>query len=383
MNSMSVVAVARCASYDAGEVRAAVGRALDLLGGMGRFVVPGAGLLLKPNMLAPQPPEKAVTTHPAIVAAAASLAREAGASPRIGDSPGFHSFAKAAAASGIAAMAAAGRIPLVPFDDGEEIRTPPGGLVSSFVVSRAAARAPAIVSLPKFKTHNLTGITASVKNLFGCIPGLRKAEFHCRFPDADRFAAMLVDLAFALPARLHILDAVVAMDGDGPGAGDPFPLGLVIAGGDPVAVDSTACRAAGIDPLSIPMLRIAAERGLGTARADGIEIRGDTPAATPGFRAPAAGGGKGPAILPDPVARAVKGWFARRPRVDRGLCTLCGACAGVCPARPKAISIRGGRVAIDDRRCILCYCCSEICPSRAIRLRRGRGAGLLARALGI
>ena len=62
-------------------------------------------------------------------------------------------------------------------------------------------------------------------------------------------------------------------------------------------------------------------------------------------------------------------------------CTRCGACVAVCPPRPKALSLAGGRVGVDDRRCIRCYCCSEVCPSRAIRLRRGFGAGPVARML--
>jgi len=383
MDCRSRIAVVRCRSYDAGETRAAVARAVDLLGGMGGFVVPGQAVLLKPNMLAPHPPGKAVTTHPAVIEAVIRRAKDAGAFPRIGDSPGFHSFAKVAAASGIGAMAAEAGVPLVPFDEEEEIRAPEGCLIRKFVVARAVVRAPALISLPKFKTHNLTGITAAVKNIFGCIPGLKKAELHCRFPDRERFSRMLVDLGLTVPARLHILDAVVGMDGNGPGAGDPFLIGFIIAGADPVAVDSTACRAVGIDPLSVPMLRIAAERGLGKAREDEIEILGEKAGdvRVSGFRAVPAEGREGPACMPDFVARAIKGWFARRPRILHRACTRCGACIGVCPPGPKALSLEGGRVRIEDRRCILCYCCNEICPARAIRLRRGFGAGMLARMM--
>lgn len=383
MAQRSRVAVVRCRSYDGAAIRPALGRAVELLGGMDRFVVPGRAVLLKPNILAPHPPEKAVTTHPAVVEAAIRLARDAGAAPEVGDSPGFHPLGKSAAASGIAAAAAAAGVPLVAFDDGVEIETPEGCTVKRFVVAGAVRRASAMLSLPKFKTHGLTGISAAVKNLFGCIPGLRKAELHCRFPDPEPFARMLVDLAFTVPARLHLLDAVVAMDGNGPAAGDPFPLGLLIAGEDPVAVDSTACRAAGIDPQRIPLVRIAAERGLGNAREEEIEILGERieTVRVRGFRLVPPGGGAGAHRLSAFAGRAVKRWFARRPRILHRACTRCGACVAVCPPRPKALSLEGGRVRVDDRRCIRCYCCSEVCPSRAVRLRRGFGAGPVARML--
>jgi uncharacterized protein (DUF362 family)/Pyruvate/2-oxoacid:ferredoxin oxidoreductase delta subunit len=385
MDRRSRIAVVRCRSYDAGEVRAAIARAVDLLGGMGGFVVPGKAVLLKPNMLSPHPPEKAVTTHPAVVEAVIRCARDAGAFPEIGDSPGFHAFAKVATASGIGALAGETGVPLVPFDEEEEIRAPEGCLMKKFVVARTVVRAPVLISLPKFKTHNFTCITAAVKNIFGCIPGLKKAELHCRFPDRERFARMLADLGLSVPARLHILDAVVGMDGNGPGAGDPFPIGLIIAGADPVAVDSTACRVVGIDPLRVPMLRIAAERGLGNAREEEIDIRGEKlgDVRVSGFRAIPPEGRDGPPFMPAFVVWAIKGWFARRPRILRGECTRCGACVGVCPPSPKALTIEGGRVRVDRSRCILCYCCNEICPARAIRLRRGFGAGLLARMMGL
>ncbi len=267
----SIISIVRCNSYDLDSVKAALRTALELLGGVSQFVVAGQSVLIKPNMLSPHPPEKAVTTHPSVVEAVAELVRAAGGIPSIGDSPGFYKFQRVAETSGIAEAARRAGALLVPFEGEEEITTAEGCLMKNIAVARAAARADAIISLPKFKTHNLTCITAAIKNLFGYIPGLKKAEMHFRFPDIDRFSHMLADIARALPPRLHILDAVVGMDGNGPGAGDPFRIGLIIAGSDPVAVDSTICRVVGIDPLSIPMIRIASERGSGNAAVERIE----------------------------------------------------------------------------------------------------------------
>jgi uncharacterized protein (DUF362 family)/Pyruvate/2-oxoacid:ferredoxin oxidoreductase delta subunit len=337
-------------------------------------------------MLSPNPPEKAVTTHPAVVAAAAVIVKSAGAIPAIGDSPSFYAFSRVAEESGIREAAVETGTPLVSFDEEVEIDTPQGCRMRKLVVARAATRADAVISLPKFKTHNLTCVTAAIKNTFGCIPGLKKAEMHLRFSTIERFSRMLAEIVLSLPSRLYILDAVIGMDGNGPGAGDPFRLNLIIAGMDAVAVDSTACRVVGIDPMKLPMIRAAEECGVGNAAEDNIEITGEPLAdvRVPGFRYTPPGLGAGNLFpIPEFAARRFKSWFLLRPRFLHGVCTRCGSCIAMCPARPKALSMKDGRVAIDDRACIRCYCCSEICTSRAVILRRGPAAGALARLLGL
>ncbi|MCX6355323.1 MAG: DUF362 domain-containing protein [Candidatus Aureabacteria bacterium] len=383
MTTKSKVALVRCNSYEIHHVTQAVTRAVDLLGGINLFIMPGQKVLIKPNMLSPHPPEKAVTTHPALVQAVAELVKSSGGIPSVGDSPGFYKFSRVAEVSGIGEAVRKAGARLVPFDREQEIPTAAGCLMKSLVVASEVTNADVIISLPKFKTHALTCITAAIKNLFGCMPGLKKAEMHFRFSDDNRFSHMLADIALSIPARLHILDAIVGMDGNGPGAGDPFRIGLVIAGADPVAVDSTACRIVGIDPLTLPMVRIAAERGVGNASEERIEIVGEDfqKVRVPGFRYnPPAGAGR---LLPIPdfFSLRFKNWIVRKPRFLRAICTKCGACVQICPARPKALRMEKGRIVIDDRNCIRCYCCSEICPSKAVRLTRGFGAALLARTL--
>ena len=383
MKSKSKVALVRCNSYEIHHVTQAVTRAVDLLGGIGLFINPGQKVLIKPNMLSPHSPEKAVTTHPVFVQAVAELVKSSGGIPSVGDSPGFYKFSRVAEISGIGEAVRKSGARLAPFDKEQEISTAEGCLMKSLVVASEVTNADAIISLPKFKTHGLTCITAAIKNLFGCMPGLKKAEMHFRFSDDNRFSHMLADIALSLPARLHILDAVVGMDGNGPGAGDPFRIGLIIAGADPVAVDSTACRIVGIDPLTLPMIRIASERGVGNATEERIEILGEDlqKVRVSGFRYnPPAGAGR---LLPIPefLSRGFKNWIVRKPRFLQAICTKCGACVQICPARPKALRMEKGRVIINDRNCIRCYCCSEICPSKAIVLKRGPGAGILSKLL--
>jgi uncharacterized protein (DUF362 family)/Pyruvate/2-oxoacid:ferredoxin oxidoreductase delta subunit len=380
------VALIKCNSYDRTAVRTAIAQAVDLLGGIERFISPEQNVLIKPNMLSPQPPEKAVTTHPSVVEAVIELVQSAGAHPVVGDSPGFYKFYRVASISGIEDAVRKTGARLVPFEYAVAIDTAEGCLMKKIEVAREVVEADAVISVSKFKTHCLTYISGAIKNLFGCIPGLRKSEMHYRFPDNERFSRMLVDVALSLPIRLHVVDAVIGMDGNGPSSGDPFHMGLIIAGVDPVAVDSTACRIAGIDPREIPMIRIGAELSLGVSDGEAIEIVGEDfeSIKVRGFRAIPPHAKTGHLIpLPRFLSNRFRDWIVNRPRFMHDRCTRCGACTTICPARPKALTLRDGRVMINDRLCVLCYCCYEVCPSNAIALKRGFAAALLARLLKI
>lgn len=386
MNTSSTVAIVRCGSYEPDTVENAVRRAVDLLGGIGSFVRPGERILLKPNLLGPHSPEEAVTTHPAIVRAMAELVHAAGSRAIIGDSPAFYAFARVASATGMNSVEESTGAPLVPFENGKDIPTAEGATTRRLTIAHAVAEADAIISLPKFKTHCLTHITGAIKNLLGCVPGLKKSELHYRFPDNERFSRMLVDINISLPIKLHLCDAIIGMDGNGPSAGAPFQIGLIIAGNDAVAVDSTACRVVGIDPMTIPMIRIGERCGLGTAEESRIEIVGERleKVRVDGFRPIAPRVEVGRLIpLPRVISDRFRHWLVRKPRIVGSVCTRCGACIGICPARPKALSMEDDGVAVDDARCILCYCCNEVCPSQAVKLRRGPLAGLFARVIGI
>ena len=390
MNNSSKVAIVRCNSYEPETVSQAVKQAVDLLGGISAFVSPAQNVLIKPNMLSPQPPDRAITTHPSIVEAVVELVKSAGARPAIGDSPGlypgFNKFTHNAKVSGISQVAERTGAPLTPFDKEVQISTSEKCLMKRITVAQAVTAADAIISVPKFKTHSLTYITGAIKNLFGCVPGLKKSEMHFRFPDNERFSRMLVDVALSIPVCLHIVDAVTGMDGNGPSGGDPFPIGLIIAGADPVAVDSIACRVVGIDPEEIPMIRIGAECGLGATAENAICIVGDSleNVRVSGFRPiPPHTGTVKSLPLPRFLLKNVKRWFIPKPRILRHVCTRCGACIEICPARPKALEMKKGKVVVNDDACILCYCCQEICPSRAVELRRGFAAKLLAKLLKI
>ena len=104
-------------------------------------------------------------------------------------------------------------------------------------------------------------MSCAVKNLFGTVPGLQKAEFHMRFPEKEPFGEMLVDLCETVRPQLIIADGVLAMEGDGPAGGTPRALGLVLGGEDASAVDLAVCRLMGMPAMRVPYLAAAHARG--------------------------------------------------------------------------------------------------------------------------
>ena len=196
-------------------------------------------VLLKPNLLAKHPPEHAVTTHPAVVEAVATVLRRrevgriilADSCGGLYTEGGMRSIYRA---SGLAEVCE--RMGVELWDKTTSApRACDGALVHEFNLITPVQECDFIIDLPKFKTHVMTGMTAAVKNLFGCIPGLQKAEMHMRFPDRERFGQMLCDLAGAVAPDLVILDAIVGMEGDGPAGGHPRALGMLLGGSGPVA----------------------------------------------------------------------------------------------------------------------------------------------------
>ena len=368
--STSSVALVRCAGYGIDDVRAAVRRGIDLLGGVGEFVSEGERILLKPNLLVPRPPERAVTTHPAIFRAVAEILLDGGAALAYGDSPGFGTTAWAARRSGLADVAEALRIPAADFGQSETVSFPDGRLIKQFTLARGVLETDGIVSLPKLKTHGLTRITGAIKNQFGCIVGPLKPEFHARLPDVDRFARMLVDLNRCLRPRLFVVDGVVAMEGNGPQGGRARPMNVLLFSRDPVAVDATICRLIGLDPDLVPPIVHGAASGLG--RATDVALLGDLidELAVVDFdvnRHPRSTTGR-----PGWASRLARRLVVPRPAIRPERCTRCGTCVAVCPVTPKAVRFADEARSCPPEHhydaCIRCYCCQELCPEETIEI---------------
>jgi uncharacterized protein (DUF362 family)/NAD-dependent dihydropyrimidine dehydrogenase PreA subunit len=368
------VAIVRCEVYDEPVVLDAVGRALDLVGGAGGFVRPGERIVLKPNFLAPSSAESAVVTHPSVFRAVAHHLREAGALLSYGDSPGVPVSANIVARrSGVGRAARQEGVELVEFGSGRTVSFPEGNLIKQFDIAEAVLDADGLVTLPKMKTHGLSRMTGAVKNQLGCVPGFQKGEWHARMPDETRFAEMLVDLNRLLEPRLVVMDAVVAMEGNGPRGGDPRGVGAIIVSADPVGVDATVCRLMNLDWDLVDTVRIGEEWGLGSARE--IEYVGD-PVETFVVRDFKVNRTRGSTRgEPGRFSRFMKRWVVAKPVIREDRCTVCGTCVEVCPVDPKAVEIpsdpRGEHPPVYDYdACIRCFCCQELCPERAIGIEK-------------
>jgi uncharacterized protein (DUF362 family)/NAD-dependent dihydropyrimidine dehydrogenase PreA subunit len=356
-------------TYERRATKAAIEELLSPLGGISAFVQPGQRVLLKPNMLSGKGVDAAVTTHPEIVRAVIELAQAAGGIVSVGDSPGVGTPYQVAQRCGILAVIEETGATFAPFAESIRI-TPRGGTFHHFDIARDIVETDVIINLPKLKTHQMMGMTGAVKNLFGAVLGLSKAHVHLQAgADKGFFALMLLELVEEIRPALTIVDGVLAMEGDGPGSGDPIQLGVILAGVEPMAVDVVAAELIGLVPESIWTWTVAKRSGRPWTDLADIELCG-TPLAALQPRAfkPAKNTEVHfgvPKLLQRPLRRAL----SARPVVDRKKCQGCGICVKSCP--PHAMSIHNDRLLIDEERCILCFCCHELCPYGALHSQQG------------
>ena len=382
-----IVALVPVDSYDQDAVDAAVRIGIGLLGGIGQFARPEEKVLLKPNLLSRALPQKAITTHPAVFSAVARLLRESGYTHlSYGDSPGnpTTSPAKAADLSGIAEAAARWNVTPADFDHGSTVAFPEGRAATAFVLCNGVQQCDAMISLCKMKTHALERITGAMKNLYGCIFSANKAMGHTKFPSSELFAEMLCDLHRRVKPRLHIMDGIEAMEGNGPSSGTPVKMNVLLFSADPVALDTVFAYLVHLDPAAVPTCVSGAAHGLGVTDPALITVLTPDGALTPA-EAQARYGKPDFDVFRGVMKKSLAGKFLpllpglqSRPKVDLSKCVACGVCEESCPVPEKAVRSGHGRKAkYDYSRCIRCFCCQEMCPAKAIEVHRSPLAKLL------
>jgi uncharacterized protein (DUF362 family)/NAD-dependent dihydropyrimidine dehydrogenase PreA subunit len=366
---MKTVSLQALPDYDPATVAASIDALLSPLGGIQTFISPGQKVLIKPNMLAGKAPEKAVTTHPSIVREVIRRVQSAGAVAVVGDSPGIGSCRQVAQKCGILQVIEETGAKLARFTES----VPIGGSGESghrLEVAQEVISADVIVNLPKLKTHQMVGMTGAVKNMFGAVVGMRKPHLHLQAgSDKARFACMLLDLCEKIMPALTIVDAGLAMEGNGPGSGNPVWIGALLAGDDPVAVDAAALELLGLPPHRCWTQQVALERELRGSSLAHIRLVG-TPVTD--LRPPRFLPAKSTDVnfgLPSLFKKRLRRSLSAFPKIDPHLCSNCGQCVKHCP--PQAMTLDLKRVRIDLDNCISCFCCQELCPEGAIETQQG------------
>ncbi|MCR5088024.1 MAG: DUF362 domain-containing protein [Oscillospiraceae bacterium] len=369
-------ALAACDSYEDAAVEAAMRKVLDPIDGLA-FVKPGMRIAVKVNLVTAIRPDAAATVHPSVVCALVRMLRERGAEVVIGDGPGgIYSAAYLRVIYDVCGMRQAEKLGAELNSDFSirEAEFPDAVRAKQFPYTAFLGKADAIIDLCKLKTHGMMGMTCAVKNFFGSIPGAAKPEYHYKYPLAEDFANVLVDLYEYSAPRLCICDAVIGMEGNGPTQGSPRKIGCLIASRNGHILDAVASGLIGMKPENIPTLRAAMKRNLLPEDVSAISIYGDPKQfAVRDFQTVPAQSSVFFHVLGEGLPGKIADYFAGRlitpyPKLEASSCIGCGKCAQTCPAR--AISMTGGKPAINRRICIHCFCCQEFCPRGAMKVSR-------------
>jgi uncharacterized protein (DUF362 family)/Pyruvate/2-oxoacid:ferredoxin oxidoreductase delta subunit len=372
---MNTVSIVRCEDYDFENVKKAVFEALDAIAAIKLNITKGSKVLVKTNLLMRKSPEDAVTTHPAVVEAIVRYLQDMGCKVVIGDSPGGPftqgSLKAVYKAAGMVEVAERTGCELNYDTSVLEISNPDAKRLRTMQIIKIAREVDFVVSAAKLKTHGMMTYTGAVKNLFGVIPGLIKADYHLRLNSVDNFADHLVDICEAVKPVFSIIDGVDGMEGDGPSAGEKRHVGLIMASNSPYALDGVASKIIGIESSLVPTIKAASLRNIFDGDLKKVEIRGVQlqELNIEPFKLPKSInvnfiGGRVPKVFEKVVLNNLR----PKPVFNYDLCVSCGDCKRSCP--PGIIDMSSGKPVPDLSKCIRCFCCHELCPKKAVDIKK-------------
>ncbi|HHT76646.1 MAG TPA: DUF362 domain-containing protein [Clostridiaceae bacterium] len=378
---MSKVIVQECKDYELETLIAKINAAVELLGGWGQFVKPQDKVLLKVNLIGPKTSDTAAVTHSELVRAMVRILKERQCVVWIGDSSG-------GAIAGIAPTAQSFKVAgyaKVAEEEGAEIKNfdregvvsvvPESGCEETMHIAKPMFDADVVINLPKLKTHSAQIFSGAVKNVFGCIPGLKKAKYHKMAPIPGDFGQIICDIHRATQIRLHVMDGILAMQGEGPTAGSIYQANKILVSQDPLAMDTVAAKMVGMNVEDVPILETARGRNLGESRLENITLAGDYDQVPklPRYKLPkrfrATKKRNGKALV------KVIEFFNTRPKINLEKCRNCNMCVESCPVD----AIDKETKQIDYTACIECMCCHEMCLFKAVELvNDNKVAGLIS-----
>ncbi len=355
-NRLEKVAIERCDTYDVELLKIL----LDSLFQKISFLpISHAKVLIKPNLLISKTPEKAVTTHPAIIRAIAELLKDHSCAISVGDSPGFGSTDKVLNISGIMDVIEQLGLTISTFDNNIIKKTNGISPYREFLFGDDPEKYDIVINVPKLKTHGMMGMTLGVKNTFGFIHAFEKAKWHFRAgQDRSLFASILIDIHHIVKPSVTVLDGIIGMDGDGPSSGRPRNLDILGVSKNAFILDDCIEKIVHL-PYPTPITHLAGLHGL----LPDYEITCSNLPEIDDFLLPKTMDTDW--NIPHFAKRLLKNVFINKPKIQKKMCKVCGVCIKVCPA--NALSMQEKGPLFDYTRCIRCYCCQEMCPEGAIK----------------
>jgi len=326
-------------------------------------------VLIKPNVLSDDLPEKCISTHPVVFEAMIRFLQDNGATIVAGDSPAVHLRGFRPVKSGLSQVCEKTGITWIDFTTKPSNLTLRNGKIR---IASVINEVDLIVSLPKLKNHDLVYFTGALKNTLGLVPGFAKAKQHAVHQNKESFSRFLVDLNEAVTPHFFLMDGIIGMEGHGPGQGTPFRTGVLLGSVNPLALDIIASTIAGYNPNDIPTNRTGLERGIWLKSADEINYNGPVlnSLIRKDFKRIHVTGDTNISLkfLKDRIRFLRK--FERRPVFIHGNCAGCKKCIKICPR--NAITMDRdikNYVVLTDRKCIRCFCCSEVCKFDAVKIK--------------
>jgi uncharacterized protein (DUF362 family)/Pyruvate/2-oxoacid:ferredoxin oxidoreductase delta subunit len=382
--SKTIISSIYCDTYEQTAVDKAVFKAINSLGVLDK-IKPGSKILIKPNLLSDHRPDEAITTHPAIIKSIVQIVKSKGAVPFIGDSPGniLKGIENVWEKTEMTSIAAEAGIRLVSFETSGVKEMPvKHPTVKSISVAKTVFDFDAIINVPKLKTHTFMGLTCGVKNFYGCVPGIRKIEYHKMAPSPYDFGLLLGELYGILKDKIlfTVVDGIEGLEGNGPSTkGIKRKYNIVCAAADAVALDTyiTQC----IEKNYKKNFFIKILKNYGDTDYEKFEFKGDG-VANFNFEAVKLPITKILNMIPVSLARFAGNYIGRflwiKPFIEEDKCVKCGQCLKSCPAK-TIIKTDKGIIYINEENCISCFCCHELCGYKAIEIKESIIAKLFIR----
>jgi len=372
---MEKVSLLECREYDYAAVRKTLEHTFKNLGGIESYISKGETVLLKVNLLMKKKPEEATTTHPVFVKALAEILADYGAFVVIGDSPGgpfnIKMLKGVYKACGYEEIAEGNRIRLNYNIDSADVTCDSAKILKKLTIVDMMTKVDKVISVSKLKTHGMMMFTGAVKNMFGTIPGIIKAEYHFKMPDVVDFSDMLVDVCVNAAPILSFMDGIVGMEGAGPSAGDPREVGVVLGGTSPYHLDVVATTLINQEPEVVPTIARTIERNITKGDLSDIELSGED------YRKFIVKDFVIPSIrsvsfyskhLPKSAQKFLDKFLKPKPVFHFDICVGCEECKDCCP--PQAIDMKDRKPHVRLDECIRCFCCQELCPKKAVTIHR-------------